>query len=57
MKGDVNMVKVLKKGICVCLVYLFAVLFVFLIGERITKLDKGTDFRNTNSSVSLTLEK
>ena len=51
------MVKVLKKGICVCLVYLFAVLFVFLIGERITKLDKGTDFRNTNSSVSLTLEK
>ncbi len=51
------MVNVLKKGLCVVGVYAFAILLVFLMGERITRLDKGTDFRNTNGSVSLTLEK
>ncbi|MBP3841985.1 MAG: hypothetical protein IK997_07715 [Bacilli bacterium] len=53
------MEKVLKKGLCLIAIYVIAIVLVFLMSERITRLDRGTgqDFRNTNGSVSVTLEK
>jgi hypothetical protein len=53
------MEKVLKKGLCLIGIYAFAIVLVFLMSERITRLNRGTgsDFRNTNGSVSITLEK
>lgn len=50
--------KVLKKGLCLIVIYTVATTLIFLMSERITKLDRGvsTDLRNTNGSVSI-LEK
>ena len=57
------MEKVLKKGLCLIAIYVIAIVLVFLMSERITRLDRSTnlDFngglRNTNGSVSVALEK
>lgn len=52
------MKKFLKKGLCLVGIYTFAVSLVFLMGERITKLENGSsDFRNNNGSACVTFNK
>ena len=48
---------VIKKGLCLVGVYAFLILLVFLMGERITRLEQGSDFRNTNGSLSVISER
>ena len=53
LKGDVNMENVLKKGFCLIAIYAFALLLIFLMSDRIMKLDGKDNFRNTNGSVAV----
>lgn len=48
----------LKKGLTVSFIYLLVTLVLFVSTERIERLDKtSNDFRNTNTSISLNLDK
>lgn len=51
------MENILKRGLCLIGIYAFAILLVFLTGDRITKLEQNSDFRNTNGSVSIVKNK
>lgn len=62
MKGEmcmnIKMKKMVKEGLWVFLLYAFITLCLFLATDRIERLDQvESDFRNTNSSVSLSLRK
>ena len=47
------MENILKKGICLIAIYVCALLLVFVMSDRIMKLDSKEDFRNTNGSITL----
>lgn len=51
MKGDVIMEKTLKKGICLVGIYAIILLLIFLMSDRITKLDKQSDYRGSISII------
>ena len=45
------MEKALKKGICLIGIYAVALILIFLMSDRIMKLDQKENFRNSNGSV------
>ncbi len=47
------MENILKKGLCLISIYAFALLLIFLMSERITKLENKENYRNTNGSVAV----
>lgn len=47
------MENILKRGLCLIGIYLFIILLVFMMSDRIMKLDSSEGFRNTNGSVTL----
>lgn len=49
------MMKIVKGGICLSLIYFLAVVCTLLISNRVQELDSKSDFRNTNSSLSIHL--
>ena len=47
------MMKVVKGGICITVIYVLAVLCTLLVCNRVQELDSRSDFRNINSSLSI----
>ncbi|MBR4618662.1 MAG: hypothetical protein IKO49_05100 [Bacilli bacterium] len=47
------MENVLKKGLCLIGIYAFALILIFLMSDRIMKLDSKDSFRNTNKSITI----
>ncbi|MCI6108072.1 MAG: hypothetical protein SOU84_02950 [Candidatus Faecimonas sp.] len=58
MNINVNMKKIVKEGLWIFLLYTFITLCLLLATDRIERLDQlESNFRNTNSSVSINLGK
>ena len=58
MNINVNMKKIVKEGLWIFLLYTFITLCLLLATDRIKRLDQlESNFRNTNSSVSINLGK
>lgn len=58
MNINVNMKKIVKEGLWIFLLYTFITLCLLLATDRIEHLDQlESNFRNTNSSVSINLGK
>ncbi|MDD6756592.1 MAG: hypothetical protein PUE33_00825 [bacterium] len=58
MNINVNMKKIVKEGLWIFLIYTFITLCLLLATDRIERLDQlESNFRNTNSSVSINLGK
>ena len=47
------MENIFKKGFLIASIYLFALILIFFMSDRITKLDGNHDFRNTNGSIQI----
>ena len=47
------MMKVVKGGMCITVIYVLAVLCTLLVCNRVQELDSRSDFRNINSSLSI----
>lgn len=47
------MQNILKEGICLIGIYAIFLIIVFLMSERIMKLDRQDVYRNTNGSVTI----
>ena len=47
------MENILKRGLCLVLIYGIFLIIIFLMSERIIKLDRQDVYRNTNGSVTL----
>lgn len=54
-KERIEMMKIVKGGLCVSFIYLLAVVCTLLVTQRVQQLDSNNDFRNTNSSLSIYL--
>ena len=58
MNINVNIKKIVKEGLWIFLLYTFITLCLLLATDRIERLDQlESNFRNTNSSVSINLGK
>ncbi len=51
------MKNIIKKGLCITLIYLIAILSTFLVTDRVSELDNEKDLRNRNSSIVIKLSR
>ena len=47
------MIKIVKGGICISIIYLLAISCTLLVSSRIQEIDSSNSFRNSNSSLSI----
>ena len=50
------MIKIIKGGICISIIYLFAIGCTLLLSNRIQEIDASNQLRNSNSSLSIKLQ-